>query len=113
MVSCGALIDVVVVPVQRTGRLGAPVGQLGSPPPVAVALFVTDRPLRAGVGVTGTTKLTGEPVARPAAMVQVTTWPATLQPAGTMPMVRPVGMVSLTVVAAVVAAVPVLVTCKV
>ena len=39
--------------------------------------------------------------------MQVTVWPAAVQPAGNVPMIRPVGIVSVTVAAAVVAAVPV------
>ena len=113
MASCGAFTGTVTLLLQRAGGVGAAVAQLGSPPSRTVALFVTDRPLTAAVGVTGIVKLTGDPVARPAAMVHVTTWPVATQPAGTAPRVRPAGTVSLTVAIAVVAAVPVLVTVSV
>ena len=59
------------------------------------------------------TKLVVAFTAKPAAMVQVTTWPAAVQPAGKVPIVKPVGMLSVTVEAAVVAVVPVLVTVRV
>ena len=39
--------------------------------------------------------------------MQVTIWPTAEQPAGSVPMVRPAGMVSVIVLTAVVAAVPV------
>ncbi len=107
IVSCAALMGVVTVLVQR-----AFAGQVGSPPPETVALLVTLVPA-ARVGVTGITKLVLAPAARPAAMVQVTVWPAAVQPAGSVPMVRPVGMVSEMVVAAVVATPPLFVTCSV
>ena len=67
----------------------------------------------AAVGVTGITKLVLAPAARPEAIVHVTVWPAAVQPAGSVPIVRPVGIVSVIVAAAVVAAVPVLSTCSV
>ena len=88
-------------------------GQVGSPPPDTLAVLVRVCPLAAPVGVTGIVKLTGAPVARPAAIVQVTTCPAALQPAGKVPSTRSLGTVSLIVAAAVVAAVPVLVTVSV
>ena len=63
------------------------------------------------VGVTGMVKACEPPPdANPAAIVHVTFWPAALQPAGSVPIVRPVGMASLIVDVAVVSAVPVLVT---
>ena len=109
IVSCGALTGVVVVLEQCVAA-----GQVGSPPPDTLAVLVRFWPLAAACGVTGMTKLTGEPVARPAAMVQVTTWPVATQAAGRgVPIVSVPGSVSLTVAAAVVAAVPVLVTCSV
>ncbi len=107
IVSCGALTGVVTVLVQR-----ASAGQVGSPPPETVAVLVTLAPA-ARVGVTGMTKLAFAPAARPAGMVQVTVWPAAVQPAGSVPMVRPVGIVSVMVDTAVVAAVPVFDTCSV
>ena len=61
----------------------------------------------AAVAVIGMMKLVVALTARPAAIVHVTTWPAAVQPAGNVPMVRPVGIVSVIVAAAVVAAVPV------
>jgi hypothetical protein len=47
-------------------------GQVGSPPPLTVAVFVSVLPLAAAVAVTGMTKLTGDPVVKPAAIVHVT-----------------------------------------
>ena len=87
-------------------------GQVGSPPPVTLAVFVTLAPA-ASVGVTGITNEVLPPAARPAATVHATVWPAALQPAGSVPMVRPVGIVSVIVDTAVVAAVPVLLSCSV
>ena len=87
-------------------------GHVLSPPPLTVAVLVT-LAAAAAVGVTGITKLVLAPAARPAATVQVTVWPAAVQPAGIVPIVRPVGTGSLTVAAAVVALVPVLDTCSV
>ena len=87
-------------------------GQVASPPPLTVAVLVTlaaaDR-----VGVTGITKLAFAPAAKPAATVQATVWLAAVQFAGSVPIVRPLGMVSVMVLLAVVAAVPVLLSCKV
>ena len=88
-------------------------GHVASPPPVTVAVFVNPGAATGAVGVTGITKLVLAPAARPAATVHVTVWPAAVQPAGSVPIVRPVGIVSLTVTAVVVAAVPVLDTCSV
>ena len=65
------------------------------------------------VGVTGMMKLAVALTARPLGIVQVTTWPAATQPAGIAPRVRPVGIVSVIVLAAVVAVVPVFCTLKV
>ena len=107
IVSCGRFTGVVTVLVQR-----AAAGQVGSPPPETVAVFATLAAALA-VGVTGMMKLVFAPAARPAATVQVTVWPAAVQPAGGVPMVKPAGIVSVMVAAAVVAAVPVLLTCKV
>ncbi|GAA4797046.1 hypothetical protein GCM10023307_23620 [Lysobacter hankyongensis] len=90
----------------------AAAGQVGSPPPLTVAVFVT-LGRAASVGVTGIVKLVLPPAARPAGTVQVTVWPAAVQPAGSVPIVRPVGIVSVIVDTAVVAAVPVLLTCSV
>jgi hypothetical protein len=45
--SCGASTGVLVLPVQR----GSP-GQVGSPPPLTVALLTRMLPLAAAVGVT-------------------------------------------------------------
>ena len=109
IVSCGATTG--VGPTVLVQRLAA--GQLLSPPPLTVAVLVTDVPLMLACGVTGITKLVLLPAARPAATVQVTVWPAAVQPAGSVPSVRPVGIGSLTVAAAVVALVPVLDTCSV
>ena len=100
--------------VVSTGGLvhGVPTGQLGSPPPTTLAAFDTLAPA-AAVGVTLIVKLVvlpGATLDRPAAIVQVTTWPATAQPAGVPLMVSPFGIVSVTVAGAVVAAAPPLVT---
>ena len=87
--------------------------QPGSPPPRTVAVLITGL-AAAAVGVTGMMKLTVPVVAaKPAATVQVTICPAAVQPAGSVPMVKPVGMVSLIVATAVVAALPVLVRVRV
>ncbi|ODV15822.1 MAG: hypothetical protein ABT27_21680 [Lysobacteraceae bacterium SCN 69-25] len=90
----------------------AAAGQVESPPPEAVAVFVTPG-VAAAVGVTGITKLVLAPAANPVATVQVTVWPAAVQPAGRVPSVSPVGIVSLIVADAVVAALPLLVSCRV
>ena len=103
-VNAGAFNGVVVVEPQRV----AP-GHPGSPPPVTLAVFTTGL-AAAAVGVTGITKLVVPFTANPVAMVQVTVCPAAVQPAGKVPIVKPVGMVSVTVAAAVVAAVPVFCT---
>ena len=95
------------VPVQR-----AAAGQPESPPPLTVAVLVT-LGCAAAVGVTGITKLVLLPAAKPAERVHVTVWPEALQPAGSVPIVRPVGMVSVKVAVAVVDEVPVLLSCSV
>ncbi len=101
------VIGVVTVLVQREAA-----GQVGSPPPDTVAMLVASGSA-ASVGVIGMMKLVLPPAARPAGIVQVTVWPAAVQPAGSVPRVRPVGMVSVIVLTAVVAAVPVFDTCSV
>ena len=106
-VNTGALTGVVVVLVQC-----AAAGQVGSPPPVTVAVF-TAGDAAAAVGVTGMMKLVVALTAKPAGIVQVTVWPAAVQPAGKVPMVKPVGIVSVIVLTAVVAAVPVFCTLSV
>ena len=103
-VSCARLTALVTVLVHR-----ALAGQVLSPPPLTVAVLIT-LAAAAAVGVTGITKLVVALIARPAATVQVTVWPAAVQPAGSVPSVRPVGIVSVIVAAAVVAAVPVFCT---
>jgi hypothetical protein len=65
------------------------------------------------VGVRGITKLVLPPAARPAGTVHVTVWPEAVQPAASVPIVRPVGMVSVIVATAVVADVPVLLSSSV
>ncbi len=80
----------------------ASVGQVGSPPPLTLAELVISVPLAAAVGVTGMTKLTGAPVARPAGIVQVTTCALALQPGGSVPISSTAGMLSLTLAIAVV-----------
>ena len=95
-------------------QFGLPaLGQVGSPPPLTVAVLLTLVPLAEACAVTGMTKLTGTPVARPVAIVQVTVWPLAVQPLGKVPIVRLLGTMSTTVVIAVVAALPVLVTVRV
>ena len=105
--SFGAFTGVFVV------LLGQFEAQDGSPPPLTFAVFAIVVPFAAACGVTGITKLTGLPVARPAAIVQVTTWPVLPQPLGIAPSVSVEAIVSVTVVTSVVAAVPVFVTCSV
>src|SRR5262249_58243761 len=106
--NCGASTGVVIVLEQFVRP-----GQVGSPPPETVAVLLSVEPLAAAVAVTGTTKLTGALVARPAAIVHVTNWPDAVHPAGKLPSVSVLGILSLTVAAAVVAALPMLVTCSV
>ena len=108
--NCGAFTGVPVVLVQF-GLLTF--GQVGSPPPLTVAVLFTVVPFAAGNGVTGITKLTLAPTARPAATVQVTCWPVMLQPDGALPRLKLAGTLSLIVVIAVVAALPMLVTVSV
>ena len=106
-VSCGALTGVVTDEVQR-----ASAGHVASPPPLTVAELVTLEPA-ARVGVIGMMKLTVALTARPDAIVQVTVWPTAEQPAGKVPIVRPAGIVSVMVLTAVVAMVPVFCTLRV
>ena len=87
----------------------AAAGQLASPPPLTVAVFTAGL-AAAAVGVTGIVNAVVALTARPVGIVQVTTWPAAVQPAGKVPMVRPAGMVSVIVLTAVVAASPVFCT---
>ena len=87
-------------------------GQPASPPPDTVAVFTAGE-AAAAVAVTGMMKLVVALTAKPAAIVHVTAWPAAVQPAGKVPIVRPVGIVSVTVDVAVVAAVPVFCTLNV
>ena len=89
------------------------VGQLASPPPITLAVLLNVVPLAEGCGVTGMTKATGVPVARFVAIVQVTVWPLAVHPLGSVPIVRLPGIVSVMVLVAVVAAVPMLVTVRV
>ncbi len=104
--SFGALTGVVTLLSQSPAAT-----QAGSPPPTTLAVLVTDG-CAAAVGVTGMMKLTAfaAPVARPAAIVQVTVCKVFVQPAGIVPRVRPAGITSVIVDTAVVAVVPVLVT---
>ena len=81
-------------------------GQVGSPPPLTLALLVTLGTALI-VGVTGITKLVLTFTANPAATVQVTSCNIFVQPAGNVPSVKPAGIVSVMVETAVVAAVPV------
>ena len=101
------LTGVVTLLLQR-----ASAGQVGSPPPLTLAVLMT-LAAAAAVGVTGMTKVVVALAARPAAIVHVTTWPAAVQPAGKVPMVRPVGMVSVIVDTAVVTDPPVFCTASV
>ncbi len=104
IVSFGEFTGTVTVPGQFV-----PV-QFGSPPPTTYA--VLSPVVALAVGVTGIVKLTAlpAPVARPLAIVHVTAWPTFVHVPGSVPIVRPVGIVSLIVDTAVVAAVPVFVT---
>ena len=104
IVSFGALSGVMTVLEQSPATT-----QTGSPPPVTLAVLVTDVPA-AAVGVIGMMKLAEALTARPAGIVQVTVCSATVQPVGIVPIVRPVGITSVMIDAAVVAVVPVLVT---
>ena len=61
---------------------------------------------------TGITKVVLPPAARPAGIRQLTVWPADVQPAGSVPIVRPAGMVSVIAASTVVAAVPVFDSCS-
>ena len=79
---------------------------------MTVAVF-TAGDAAAAVGVIGMMKFEVALTAKPAAIVQVTVWPAAVQPAGNVPMVRPVGIVSVIVETAVVAALPVFCTLSV
>ena len=92
--SCGASTVLVVVPLQW---LTPAAGQLGSPPPLAAAVFATLVPLVLACGVIGIVNTTLPPTRMPAGKVQVTVWPLALQPPGKVPMVNPVGIVSLMV----------------
>jgi hypothetical protein len=105
MLRAGAPTSVVTVLVQF-----AAAGQVGSPPPLAVAVLTRLWPFADAAGVTGMTKAMLAPGASPAAIMQFTTCPVALQPAGSVPMVSPAGSVSLSVAAAVVAALPLLLT---
>ena len=107
IVSCGAFTTTITVLEQRPAA-----GQPGSPPPLTLAVLLT-LGCAALVGVTGITKAAVALTASPLAIVQVTTWPAAVQPAGKVPIVRPAGIVSVMVLAAVVAVVPVFCTLSV
>ena len=85
----------------------------GSPPPPTYAVLEIVVPAAAALGVTGTAIVTDEFVPKPAGIEQVRTWPAIVQPAGAAPSVSVDANVSVTVVTAVVAALPVLVTVNV
>ena len=109
IVNSGASTGVVTVLEQRIAVLG----QVGSPPPETFAVFDSIVPLASAVGVTGMMKLADAPTLRLAATVHVTCWPLALQGAVTLPTVNVLGMLSVIVAVAVVAAVPVFVTRKV
>ena len=102
---------------QMMGGKGMKGGQMGGPRGGMLYGDVVVRQRNvdaaAAVGVTGITKLVLLPTARPAGIVQVTVWPAAVHPPGNVPKVRPLGIGSVIVLAAVVAAVPVLLTCSV
>ena len=66
--SCGASIAVVTLDSQR----GLVCGHPESPPPVTVAVFTRDSPATLRAGVTGISKLTEAPGAKPVGIVQVT-----------------------------------------
>jgi hypothetical protein len=90
----GPTTGVITVLLQR-----AAAGQVGSPPPITLAVLVT-LGRAAAVDVTGITKLTFAAGARPTAIVQVTVWPAAEQLAGMAPVVRLAGTASVTVATA-------------
>ena len=108
LVTCklGAFTAVVMVDSQLLV-----VGQVGSPPPIALALLVTLGKAPA-VGVTGMRKLTDAPTATLAEAVQVTCWlcAGAVQPAGKVPKVSVAGITSLMVMLPLVATVPLFVT---
>jgi hypothetical protein len=106
--NCGALADAVTVLVQWPAA-----GQLLSPPPLMLALFVMLLLLATPLTVTGMAKLVVEPAGKPLATVQVTVWLLTVQPVGSVPTVRLAGNASVIVATASVGAVPALVTCSV
>src|SRR3954470_25071103 len=105
-----ALVTMTVTGVSTVLEQFAAAGQVGSPPPLTVAVFVSVVPPAAAVGVTGIVKLTGVFGASGAAIVQVTCWMAAAQPPGNVPIVSVPGMLSTTVAVDVVAALPILVT---
>ena len=87
-----------------TGGLGQSptAAQSGSPPPLTLATLVTVVFAVDACGVTLTVKLAvlfGAVFDRPVGTVQVTVWPAIVQPAAAL-IVRPVGTVSVTVAGA-------------
>jgi hypothetical protein len=87
-------------------------GQVGSPPPVTLALFVTLGTALI-VGVTGITKFVFAPAASPNSTVHVTSCPRAVQFAGNNPIVNPSGIVSVIIESAVVGTMPVFVKVKV
>ena len=94
----------------------APVsGQVLSPPPETLTVLLMLVPAAAAVGVTGMAKLRVLPGAVAVSTVfevQVTSCPLAVQPVGKVPMVRFVGMVSLTMMVPLLEAVPALVTAR-
>ena len=112
--SCGALTVVMIVLTQLAGNVPAvpPFGHPGSPPPVASAVLLSDCPDNDACGVTGIANVTGVFVANGAGCVQVTCCNVLVHPAGNVPIVKPAGIWSMTLVTSVVAALPIFVSCN-
>ena len=102
--------------VVSTGGLAQSVAQAGSPPPLTCAVLCCVVPSIEACGVTlivNVAVLFGATLDRPDATLHVTVWLLTVQvglPGVVELMVKPVGTVSVTVAAALVAAVPLFVT---
>ena len=84
------------------------VGQPTSPPPLRVAVLLTEA--LATAGVTESVKTTCAPAGRPAGTRQLTDCPTAVHPGGRVPSAKFAGTLSVTVASAVVGAVPSFVT---
>lgn len=102
--NCGAFVGVLTV-LEQFGFVW--LGQLGSPPPLIVAVFAMIVPLAAACGVTLIVKLADPAAARPVGTVQVTVCPLIEHP-GALLIVTELGTLSTIVIGAVVAALPML-----